>query len=146
MTPRVEYAVSLFKNGFNCSQAMLATFGPLFNLDHETALKVSGAFGGGMGGLGETCGAVTGAFMVIGLKDGRINAEDLETEKRGYDLVRVFIDRFKSQHGSLICREILGCDISTPGGLKTAEEKELFTTLCPQLVQDSAEIIEQLLD
>ena len=65
---RSKHAVSCFKDGFSCSQALLSTYGDQFGLNHELALKVSGAFGGGMGRMGETCGAVTGAFMVIGLK------------------------------------------------------------------------------
>jgi C_GCAxxG_C_C family probable redox protein len=64
MMDEVEHAVSCFKDGFSCSQAVLSAYGEQFGLDREMALKVSGAFGGGMGHLGETCGAVTGAFML----------------------------------------------------------------------------------
>jgi len=66
-------------------------------------------------------------------------------EEETYRLVKEFVDRFKSRNGLIICRELLGCDISTPEGMKLAEEKKLVTTLCPKLVQDVAEIIEQIL-
>ncbi|MFX0163142.1 MAG: C-GCAxxG-C-C family protein [Candidatus Hodarchaeota archaeon] len=142
---RVEQAVSCFKEGFSCSQALLSTYGVEFGLDRETALKVSGAFGGGMGRMGETCGAVTGAFMVIGLKYGNTRVDDRQAKEKTYSLVKEFVDKFKSRNGSIVCRELLGCDISTPEGMEIAKEKNLFATLCPKLVSDAAEIIEQTL-
>lgn len=146
MMDRVERAVSCFKEGFSCSQAMLSTYGPQLGLNHELALKVSGAFGGGMARMGETCGAVTGAFMVIGLKYGNARVEDKQAKERAYSLVREFVDRFKSRNGSIVCRELLGYDISTPEGMKLIKEKKLTTTLCPKFVQDAAEIIAQILE
>ncbi|RZN73817.1 MAG: C_GCAxxG_C_C family protein [Candidatus Methanolliviera hydrocarbonicum] len=140
-----ERAVSSFKEGFSCSQALLSIYGTQLDLNREMALKVSGAFGGGMGRMGETCGAVTGAFMVIGLKYGKTRIEDEQTKEKAYSLVKEFVDKFKSRNGSIICRELLDCDISTPEGMKLAEEKKLVTTLCPKFVQDAAEIIEQIL-
>ena len=142
---KVELAVSCFDQGFSCSQALFSTYSPQFGLDRETALKVAGAFGGGMGHMGEICGAVTGAFMVIGLKHGGTIAEDEQSEEKTYSLVNEFVNRFKSRNGSIVCRELLGCDISTPEGLNTAREKKLFTTLCPKYVRDAAETIEQIL-
>ncbi len=143
---RVERAVSCFKEGFSCSQAMLSSYGEQFGLNREIALKVSGAFGGGMARMGETCGAVTGAFMAIGLKYGNARVEDKQAKERAYSLVREFVDRFKSRNGSIVCRELLGYDISTPEGMKLIKEKKLTTTLCPKFVQDAAEIIEQILE
>ncbi len=142
---RVENAVSCFKEGFSCSQAVLSAFAHQFGLDRETALKVAGAFGGGMGRMGETCGAVTGAFMVIGLKYGKTRAEDEQTKEKAYSLVKEFVEKFKSRNGSIVCRELLGCDLSTPEGAQIAKEKNLTTTVCPKFVQDAAEIIEQIL-
>ena len=143
---RVERAVSCFKEGFSCSQAILSSYGEQFGLNREIALKVSGTFGGGMARMGETCGAVTGAFMAIGLKYGNARVEDKQAKERAYSLVREFVDRFKSRNGSIVCRELLGYDISTPEGMKLVKEKKLTTTLCPKFVQDAAEIIEQILE
>jgi C_GCAxxG_C_C family probable redox protein len=98
-----------------------------------------------MGRLGETCGAVTGAFMVIGLKHGRTRAEDEETAEIAYGLVQEFADKFKARNGSIACRELLGQDISTPEGVELAREKGLFATRCPRFVRDAAEIVEQVL-
>jgi C_GCAxxG_C_C family probable redox protein len=143
---RVELAVSCFKEGFHCCQALVSTYGPQFGLDREVALKVSGGFGAGMGRMGETCGAVTGAFMVIGLKHGRTVVGDKEAQEKTYALVNEFVHRFKSRNRSIVCRELLGCDVGTPEGMKLAREKKLFTTVCPKFVQDAAEIVEQILE
>jgi C_GCAxxG_C_C family probable redox protein len=143
---KTECAVACFEEGFNCAQAVLSTCGPELGLDRETALKVAGGLGGGMGRLGEVCGAVTGAFMVIGLKYGKTRPEDDEAKERAYGLVTEFADRFKSRNGSILCRELLGCDISTPESRAAAKEKDLFATLCPKLVQDAMEIVEQMLE
>jgi C_GCAxxG_C_C family probable redox protein len=124
---------------------VLSSFGEELGLDRERALRIAGAFGGGMGRRGETCGAVTGAFMAIGLKYGKARAEDEGARDKTYELVREFVNRFQSSHGSIICRDLLGCDLSNPEGLKTASEKGLFDTLCPQLVQDATEILEEIL-
>jgi C_GCAxxG_C_C family probable redox protein len=143
---KVKQAVSCFEEGFSCSQAVLSTYAPQFGLDREAALKIAGPFGGGMGGMGHTCGAVTGAFMVIGLKYGRVQAEDIQTKEQAYSLVKEFTRRFASRNGSIMCRELLGLDISTPEGRLLAQDEGLFATLCPKLVQDAAEIIEQILE
>jgi C_GCAxxG_C_C family probable redox protein len=143
---KVEDAAACFEAGFSCSQAVLSAYAPQFGLDRESALKVSGAFGAGMGRMGETCGAVTGAFMVIGLKHGKTRAEDDEAKERAYRLVQEFADQFRARHGSIVCRELLGCDLSIPEQRALAQEKKLTATLCPRFVHDAAEIVEQILD
>ncbi|MBN1813345.1 MAG: C_GCAxxG_C_C family protein [Anaerolineae bacterium] len=145
MSERSEKAVSCFEN-FNCAQSVIATCGPEMGLDRETALRVAGGFGGGMGRLGEVCGAVTGAFLVIGLKHGKIHPEDNEneTKEKAYTLVYEFADRFRACNGAILCRELLGCDISTPAGRAQAREKGVFNNLCPKLVRDAVEILEQM--
>jgi C_GCAxxG_C_C family probable redox protein len=125
---------------------MFSSYGPELGLDRETALRVATAFGGGMGRMGETCGALAGAFMVIGLKYGRTRVEDEETKEKAYSLVREFADRFESRNGSIVCRELLGYDIVTPEERELAREQGLFATLCPRFVRDAAEIIERILE
>ncbi len=140
-----ELVLYRFAEGFSCSQAIFSTYGEELGLSRETALKIAAGFGGGMGRMAETCGAVAGAFMTIGLKYGAINVEDRAAKEKTYELVREFADRFKARHGSIICKELLSCDISTPEGMEVAKEQELFTTLCPKFVIDAAEILEDIL-
>lgn len=138
-------AVSSFKNGFNCSQSVLSTFSPQFGLNREKALKISTGFGGGMGSMGETCGAVTGAFMVIGLKYGRIKIEDTLAKEKTYQMVREFVNQFKNIYGSIKCKELLGCDINTLEGKEKAMDQNLFKELCPKFVEDAAKILNKIL-
>lgn len=142
---RVELAAGGFGKGFNCCQSVLSAYGPQFGLDRDLALKLASGFGGGIGHLGETCGAVTGALMVIGLKHGGTLAEDEDSQEETFSLINQFLERFKARHGSIRCRELLGYDISTPEGLQSAMDKELFEKRCPDYVRASAEILEQLL-
>lgn len=144
-TERSEKAVACFKEGFACSQAVLSAFADEFGLDRALALKVAAGFGGGMGRTAQTCGAVTGAYMVIGLKYGSTDAQNRDAKEKTYRQVREFNERFKSRHGCLLCRELLGCDISTPAGLDEAKQKNLLTTVCPKVVGDAVAILEKLL-
>jgi C_GCAxxG_C_C family probable redox protein len=140
-----EKAAALFQEGFSCSQAVFATFSEDFGLDRDISLKLSQAFGGGMAHLGEACGAVTGAFMLIGLKYGRTRADDLEARDRTYAKMRQFADKFKALHCSIQCRCLLGLDIGTEEGMRLAREKNLFQTLCSNYVRNAVEIVEEIL-
>lgn len=141
----VEDALSLFKKGFRCSQAILSTYGIQFGLDQELALKLASPFGAGMGSLGNTCGAVTGAFMVLGLKYGNSKVGEMKKKEKTYQIVKEFVEKFKSRNGTIMCKDLLNCDISTFEGRNKAIEEKLFIEICPNLVRDSAEILEEFL-
>jgi len=145
MMNRTQQAVEDFKQGFSCSQAVLGAFCEPFSLDRETALKISQSFGGGMAHLGEVCGAVSGAFLVLGLKYGRVRVEDTETKEKNYLKVREFVRRFKALNGSINCTQLLGYDLNEPDELRTAQEKNIFETQCSKLVRDAASILEDIL-
>ncbi len=139
-----EKAVELFRAGCACSQAVLAIYGPRYGLAEEQALRVAAAFAGGMR-MGETCGAVSGAFMVLGLAHCTGESRTAESRAAAYAAVLAFAQAFRTRNGSLACRELLGCDLSTPAGNQAAREKGLFVTSCPRLVRDAAEILETAL-
>ena len=141
----VEKTVSLFTKGFRCSQAILSTYGTQFGLERKLALKLASPFGAGMGSLGNTCGAITGAFMVLGLKYGNTKVSEIKKKEKAYEVAKEFVNRFKARNGTIICNELLSCDISTPEGRNKAVEEKLFIEVCPKLVQDSAEILEEIL-
>jgi C_GCAxxG_C_C family probable redox protein len=140
---RIDLARSRFSEGFSCSQSVLAAFAPELGLDVDAALRVSAAFGGGMGRLGHTCGAVTGALMVLGLKYGAIVADPVAKE-RTYALTREFIARFEAHHGATACADLLGVNIGTPEGQAAAREANLFKTTCPGLVASAAAILAEM--
>ena len=138
-------ALALFKEGFSCSQAVLAAYAEGLGLDRELALRIAQPFGGGIAKSGDWCGAVTGAFLVIGLKYGRVRANDAAAKDKTYALVQEFILRFKARHGTARCNELLGCDIATLEGQKTIEDKKLHQTVCEDLIRDAAAILDQIL-
>jgi len=141
-----DIAGETFRSGFSCSQAVFTAFVNDDGFDREAAFKLSQAMGGGMAHLGFTCGAVTGAFLAIGLRHGRSRAEDLAAKEKTYAVMTEFARRFKARHGDdLSCPGLIGCDLGTPAGLREADEKNLFQTRCAAFVRDAAEILEDLL-
>lgn len=142
---KADDAVNCFSQGYSCSQSVLSAYSEQFGMDKEQAFRVAGAFGAGMGRLCETCGAVTGAFMVLGLKYGQVKIEDAPAKEKAYAKVQEFVREFKARNGSVVCRELLGCDMGTPGGMKFAKENRLTSTKCPKYVRDAADILERLI-
>ena len=140
---KVKEAVSAFQEGFNCSQAIAGTYGSEYGLSVLDALKVSCGFGGGMR-RGGTCGAVTGALMVLGLRYGPKDVSDKSAKEDVYSKVTEFCRRYESRCDSIVCRELLGCDISTEEGMEQAKKNDLFKTVCPKMVQTAAEILEEM--
>jgi len=139
----VAEAVQLFREGYACSQAILAVYGREFGLDRVTATRIAAGFAGGMQ-EGGTCGAVTGAFMVLGLRHCSAECSTSAGRRAVYDAVAELASRFRERNRTTLCSELLGCDMSTPEGTKQARERGLFRTVCPKLVQDAAEILEQM--
>jgi C_GCAxxG_C_C family probable redox protein len=142
---KVEDAVDCFRKGFNCAQAVLSVYGTSPELGRKTALKIATPFGAGMARMGQTCGAVTGAFMSIGMKHGRFSRADEASRDRTYELVHEFVRRFTAKHGTVVCKDLIGYDVSIPEQLKKAEDEGVFREICPRFVQDAAEILEELL-
>ena len=143
---RVDQAVSVFEEGFLCSQAILSVYAKGLGLDEETALKLAAGFGGGMAGAGQTCGAVTGALMVIGLALGHAAAEDKAQKAIAYHTVKRFVGAFEKKHGSVNCTGLLGYDLGDPEGYRKAKESGVFTTACPKFVGSAASILERVLE
>ena len=137
-----EMAKDLFKNGLNCSQTVFMLFAPKYGLSKEMAVKIACGFGGGMRDA-QVCGAVTGALMVIGLKYGNENKEDQESKQICYQKTKEFIKLFREAQGSIVCKELLGVDISTEEGNKLAGEKGLYQTTCVDMILKAVEILEQ---
>jgi len=142
---RAEEAKKQFEKGFHCAPAVLSTYSEQLGLEKALALKIACGFGAGIGRMGKTCGAVTGALMVIGLKHGQVNLADEESSQRTYTLVKEFIDRFTALHGCIECKELIGYDLSDSGDLSLARESGVFENKCPSFVYDSACILEDVL-
>lgn len=106
---RVDKAVALFKQGFNCSQSVFAACADLYGINDEAlALRLSASFGGGIGRMRQTCGAACGMFLLAGLHNGSAIPHDADGKKQNYALVQDLAAQFKAENGSLICAELLG--------------------------------------
>ena len=138
-----ELAKHYFEQKFHCSQAVLVAFAEELGLSEEQALKLGACFGGGMC-KGEVCGACTGALMALGLKYGQADITDLESRKKTNDITVEFLDLFKKENGSYICKELLGCDLATAEGKQYALDNKLFVEFCPKMVESATIIAEKL--
>lgn len=131
---RVEKALELRKCGYNCSQSVFAAFADLYEMDEVTALKLSSSFGGGMGGTRNVCGAVSAMALVAGLETGVSDANDKEGKKQNYDTVKMLLDEFEKENGSVVCKELLGMvETSVPLKKKPCDE---YIRFCAQLIEE----------
>lgn len=145
VSDKVERAVAYFDNGFCCSQAVFTTFATDYGIPEEFALKVATQFGGGAR-KGEMCGSVAGALMVLGLKYGFSGACVQDEKDKAHMKAEEFMNRFIEKQGTVVCRELLGYDLSVPGEIYKIREMGLFKSICPRMVQCAAEIVENMLE
>ncbi len=141
---KTEKSANYFKNGFNCSQAVFASFATEFGISEEIALKVATQFGGGAR-KGEMCGAVSGALMVLGLKYGHYHYNAPEEKGNAYKIAEDFMNRFIEKNGTVVCRELLGYDISKSEDMATIKELDLFNSTCTKMICCATEIVEEML-
>ncbi len=139
-----EEIKNLFMQGIDCSQVVTGQFAKQMQMNQDQARKVSACFGGGMM-CGETCGAVTGALMVIGMVYGHSREGDQEQKNVMAEKTAQFRKMFLEKYPSSMCREILGHDISKPGEMEKVMEKGLLFDLCPEVVENTIEILEKIL-
>ncbi len=145
MKNKILIAKLLFSNSANCCQSTLAAFADDLGLTQLQALSLGSGFGGGMCQQGKTCGAVTGAYMALGMISSKKFTLAPELKENTYRLMDNFNQKFINNNGSLECKTLLGHDISTPQGKEAALSKDLFSTLCPRLVENAVEIVEQII-
>jgi len=138
---REERAVKYFKKGYNCTQAVIYVFSAEMGLDPSVAIKIAAPFGGGMGKTGSTCGAVSGALMVIGLKYGSNQVGDKKTQAKTSELSEKFIEKFKKRNGTIICKDLIGIDPKSRG----IREIMIMNSKCPKFVRDAVEILEEII-
>lgn len=130
-------AVKYFEEGYNCAQSVFIAYCEDFGIDKQTGLKLASSFGGGMGRMREVCGAVSAMFAIAGLKHGYTSPNDDATKQKHYELIQQLAQKFKEKHGSIICRELLGENSTSPVPSKRTKEyyeerpcKEIIKTVC----------------
>ncbi|HET6845465.1 MAG TPA: C-GCAxxG-C-C family protein [Anaerolineales bacterium] len=148
MSQKTDLARRYHERGFNCAQSVLAPFAGDYGLDEPTALRISTGFGSGMGRLCEVCGALTGAFMVIGLKHGRQESDGTKygpKTENTYRLVTELAARFRQRNNSIYCRDLVGHDLSIPEERENARQAGVFTAVCSKCIEDATDLAEKAL-
>ena len=145
MIDYADRAETLFKNGFNCAQSVIAAYQDELGLDSDITLKMASSFGGGMGRLREVCGALTGLFIVAGIKYGYVDPNDQASKFEHYQLIQNLALRFKDQFGSIICRDLLQLDeqISDPTP-EIRNERYYKKRACVEYVRMAASLLETM--
>ena len=140
-------AMDLFKEGYNCSQAVFLAFEDKYNMDRKTALMLSSSFGGGMGRLREVCGAVSGMFMVAGVLYGYDDPKDYDKKKEHYARIQHLAKEFEKENGSIVCRELLGLGAGKDAPAPDHRTEEYYKKRpCAELVGMAAAIMEQYIN
>lgn len=139
-----KFARDRFLKHMNCSKAIMESYAPALGIEPQQARALGNLFAGGMG-RALTCGAVTAALMVLGLRYGSRQTSDSQADRRAEDMREAFYQGFIATHGSLDCSELLGVDITTDSGLAAAIELRMFVTRCPDFVETAASQLEQLI-
>ena len=143
---RGEKAKALFEEGYNCSQAVVLSFSDILGIDEKTLSLLASGFGGGMGRMREVCGAVSGMFMAANLLNGYSSPADDEKKKATYAMIQELAAQFKSENGSIICRELLG--LKAPEGTHVPEKRtdEYYKKRpCGELCYIAADILDKYL-
>ena len=137
----VRRAEDLFLQGYNCAQAVSAACASNCGVPPEMVVKLATGFGAGMGRTQETCGAVTGAILALGLRGGRALGDDKTRTEETYADVRALLEAFAARHGSCNCRELLGgCDLRTEEGQRDFKAQGLLRSHCLQYVRTAVEL------
>ena len=135
-----------FDESYNCAQSVLFPFLKKHGIREEDGFKVASAFGAGMGRMQETCGAVTGAFMVLGLEYGFVNPGDQEQRELLLEKTREFISKFRNKCDSIKCRDLLMCDLNTEEGQKKHEEENQRELICKNCIKQSIKILGEIIE
>ena len=146
---RVQKAVELFMQGYNCSQSVFLAFADLYGMDEDMAKRVSAGFGGGVGRMRMMCGAVSGMVMLAGLDAGQTEGNDRKGKADCYAVVQGLGNKFKDENGSVICAELLGmkgCKVVKNSNIPDERNAEYYRVRpCSQKVENAARLFAEYL-
>lgn len=142
---KVEIAIEAFETGNNCAQSVIKAFAKDLNINESQALQMASGFGGGMGRMQKTCGAVTGAFMVIGMKNSLAIQLDEERQDKTNQMIQEFENRFVGAHESSMCKDLIKCDLNTEEGQKYFKEERIGEFICQNCIFNAVRILEEVI-
>ncbi len=140
---KIEKAIQNFENGFNCAQSVASVF--INNEEEELILKTTMGFGAGMGQLQQTCGAVTGAYMILGIHHSNSKLSFSEQKKETALSIRSFQEKFIEKFDSDQCSNLIQCDLKTEQGQQEFKEKNMFHEVCGKCISEAIRILDDML-
>ena len=144
MSEKAEQAEKLFKEGYNCCQAVIAAFADELGMQTEDLLRLASSFGGGMGRLREVCGAVSGMFMIAGLEQGYDDPKAQQEKKEHYERIQRLAEAFQEENGSIVCRELLGLDHKKDEPTPSVRTATYYRKRpCTEMVKSAVRILEK---
>ena len=143
---RSEKALNYYSNGFNCAQSVIASFADLMGVTEETAVRMAAGFGSGMGRMQNTCGAISGAFMVIGYLRGKYKDGDEKSAEKTNNLIQEFSKKFSEKHGTINCKTLINYDLNTVEGMAEAKKADVFNKKCAFFIKTAVELLEETLE
>jgi len=146
MNSKEKIAIESFRSVLNCSQSVVMAYTEEMNFDRNLALSISCGFGGGMGRLQETCGAATGAFMVMGIHYCRKYSDNRERKETTYAAIQKFSKEFTVLHGTMNCKELINVDLKTEDGHRLLKESNISEKVCEKCILDAIRITEDILN
>jgi len=146
MSSKPTLAIATFANSYNCSQSVFSVFAPDFGISKDLSLRLAGPFGAGIARRQETCGAVTGALMALGLKYGKGENGTDEDKKRAFAIAQKFIKDFETEFGSIVCLHLLDNNrMDSEEGAAAIAKEDMFRTRCANYVKYAVEKTEELI-
>ncbi len=142
----VNKAVNLFNNGYNCSQSVVCAYCEELGISHEMGKRIASGFGGGLGGLRRTCGALTGAIIIAGLKHGSYDPTDIILKREYYQIIKDIEQEFSIKFSTSICKDLLKKSKAHFEASPMARTEEYYATRpCAVFVAYASEILESYL-
>ena len=140
-------AREIFESGGNCAQSVFAAFADLTGYAYEDALRISSAFGGGIGRLRETCGAVSGGVLVIGCLYGYSDLPGSDAKAEGYRKTQQYVKAFEQATGSMWCHELLGLE-TWPEDPKPSERTAQYYAArpCGGIIEAGGRVLDELIE
>lgn len=143
---RGDLAYENFLSGYNCTQAVAVAFAEELGLDADAAARLSSGFGGGMGRLREVCGTFSGVVMVLSALYGYSEPKNLTAKKELYEKIRALAEKFRTDNGSIICRELLGLEKAEESAAPEPRTPEYYKKRpCPELCRYAANLLEEFI-
>ncbi|MBP9995753.1 MAG: C_GCAxxG_C_C family protein [Lachnospiraceae bacterium] len=144
---RIDRAMKIFEEGYNCAQSVVLAYEDVLPLDHEMLSKMSCSFGGGLGRMREVCGCVSGMAMVLGLVEGYDGIGEGDIKAKHYEKVQEVAHAFEKENGSIVCRDLLGLSIKSDSPIPEKRTEEYYKKRpCKELVGMAVKILEEYFD